>query len=183
MTQMTDTKACAVFLDNLDAWLAGELETEHMWTHHDSCAACRHEARLAREIGGILTALPELVCPDFRLPLVAEPHHAQSLLARFFGTWRQPLVFVPAFALVLALMFVIPVRTPQTAIEPEVVIIDGREFTREQIQKAATDLELALRYIDKYGTYPAKVISAELEQSHLPLPLPQSESDDDAPTI
>lgn len=147
-----------------------------MSAHHANCASCRQETRLAREIGGIMTALPELVCPDIRLPVVAQM--PQSLVARLLGAWRQPLVFVPAFALVVALVLVIQLRGPDTAIDPEVVIIDGQEFTREQIQQAASDLELALCYIDEYGTYPAKVISAELEQSRLPLPPPQRGSDD-----
>ncbi len=178
MTQMTDTKACAVFLDKLDAWLDGDSDDAQMWAHHDSCAACRQETRLAREISAITTALPELVCPDFRLPRVQQA--PQSLVARLFGTWRQPLVFVPAFALVFALVVMIQLRTPDTAIDPDVVIIDGQEFTREQIQKAASDLELALRYIDEYSTYPAKVISAELEQSRLPLPPHEGKDSDDA---
>jgi hypothetical protein len=166
---MSDNKDCAVYLDKLDAWLAGELDAEHMWTHHDSCPACQQETRLAREIGSIAAALPELVCPDFRLPVRHEAP-AQPFIARLLGTWRQPLVFVPAFAAVLAALVMIQLRTPDTAINPALVIIDGQEYTREEIQQAATDLELALRYIDKYSTYPAKVISAELESSGLPLP-------------
>jgi len=178
MTKTPDNIFCGAFLDRLDAWLAGEFDGDHMQAHHDSCESCRREMRLAREIGAIATALPELRGPDIRVPTAQELRPAQSVLARLRGTWLQPLVLVPAFALVLAAVLVVQLREPRaTAIDPDIVIIDGVEYTREEIQKAAADLELALRYIDKYGNYPAQVISAELEESHLPLPEPQARSE------
>lgn len=178
-TTKTGTAACSAFLDQLDAWLTGEIESEQMWTHHDNCASCRLEARLAREIGGIMTALPELTGPEIAIPAAPGLQPGRSLLDRLLGTWRQPLVFVPALALVLAVLLVPQWRTPPTAIEPELVIIDGQEYTREEIQKAAADLELALRYLDRYG--PAQVISAELDNSSSQAP--EAANGDNAPTI
>jgi hypothetical protein len=178
MTQTSDNIFCSGFRDKLDAWLAGEFEAEHMWAHHDSCESCRMETRLAREIGAIATALPELRGPEIRMHAVKDVRGNRTFVERLLGAWREPLVLVPAFALLLAVVLVIQLRTPATtAVDPDIVVIDGTEYTREEIQKAAADLELALRYIDKYGTYPAAVISAELEESHLPLPEPKVQSD------
>jgi hypothetical protein len=183
MTQNTDkasTAACSTFLDQLDAWLTGEIESEQMWTHHDNCASCRMEARLAREIGGIMTALPELTGPEIRTPATKVVQPGRGLLDQLLGAWRQPLVFVPALALVLAVLLMPQWRATPTAVEPELVIIDGQEYTREEIRKAAADLELALRYIDRYG--PSRVISAELDNSSQRPPSPEADSDD-VPTI
>jgi hypothetical protein len=87
---------------------------------------------------------------------------------------------VPALALVLAVLLMPQWRATPTAIEPEVVIIDGQAYTREEIQKAAADLELALRYIDRYG--PSRVISAELDNGS-PRPEPDTQDSDAVPTI
>jgi hypothetical protein len=182
MTQIDDNIFCSAFLDKLDAWLADEYDAEHMQAHHDSCESCRNETRLAREIVAITAALPELTGPEIRVPN-AQTAQGQALLERLLGTWRQPLVLVPALALLLAAVFVIQLREPATvAVDPDIVVIDGTEYTREEIQQAAADLETALRYLDKYGTYPAQVISAELENSRLPLPEPQQQGEP-APTI
>lgn len=180
MTQTQDNIFCSAFLDKLDAWLAGEYDAEHMQSHHDGCASCRNETRLAREIGRIMSALPELRGPEIRAHAAQEP--GEGLVARLLSAWRQPLVLVPAFVLMVAVALVIQLRNPATAVEPDVVIIDGTEYTREEIAQAAADLETALRYLDKYGTYPAQVISAELEDSRLPLPEPQG-NDTSVPTI
>jgi hypothetical protein len=182
MTETQNNIFCSAFLDKLDAWLTGEFEAEYMQAHHDSCESCRRETRLAREIGSIVSALPELQGPEIRMPAAKERRPGPNLIERLLGVWRQPLVLVPALALVLTVLFIVQLRdTPATVVDPDVVIIDGTEYTREEIQKAAADLELALRYIDKYGTYPAQVISAELEDSGLPLPEPQQ--GETAPTI
>ena len=188
MTQTTfsnDDTNCSAFLDRLDAWLAGELEAEGMWEHHDSCESCRLQARLAREIGGIMTALPELRSPEIRTPAGKVAPRGPTLAQQLLSAWRQPLVFVPAMAaLVLALMLVPQLRVGDTAIEPELVVIDGEVYTRDEIQKATADLELALRYIDKYR--PARVISAELDKDQ-PEAAPQDSGEqkrrDEAPTI
>jgi hypothetical protein len=178
MTQTQDNIFCSGFLDKLDAWVAGEFEAEHMWAHHDSCESCRMETRLAREIGAITTALPELRGPEIRVHHAKDLRGGRTLIERLLGAWREPLVLVPAFALLLAALVVIQLREPATiAVDPDIVIIDGTQYTREEIRKAAADLELALRYIDRYGTYPAAVISAELDESHLPLPEPQAQSE------
>jgi hypothetical protein len=183
MTQTTDNSFCIYFLDKLDAWLADEYDAEHMQAHHDSCESCRKETRLAREIVAITAALPELTGPEIRVPNAQDVHTGQTLLERLLGTWRQPLVLVPALALLLAAVFVVQLREPATvAVDPDIVVIDGTEYTREEIQQAAADLETALRYLDKYGTYPAQVISAELENSRLPLPEPRQQGEP-APTI
>src|SRR5690606_31555889 len=96
--------------------------------HHDSCAACRNETRLARAIGSILRALPEPSAPTIRTPGTSN-HSGQSLLERFVGAWRQPLVFVPALALVLAVLVLPQLHIGAAAIEPDVVIIDGEVYT------------------------------------------------------
>ena len=75
-------------------------------------------------------------------------------------------------------------RAPDTAVEPELVIIDGREYTRDEIRKAAEDLQLALRYIDRYR--PARVISAELSDDSAPAASEDTGNDPDGravPTI
>jgi hypothetical protein len=178
MTPANDNIFCSAFLDKLDAWLADECDAEHMQAHHDSCESCRIETRLAREIGAITAALPELAGPEIRTPKTRSVQAGQGLIERLVGAWREPLVLVPVLALTLAAVFGIQLReTPATAIEPDVVIIDGTEYTREEIRKAAADLDLALRYLDKYGTVPAQVISAELENSRLPLPEPQAQGE------
>jgi hypothetical protein len=187
---------CAGFLANLDLWLASELDAGQdrvMQAHHDTCPACQLETRLARQITAITAALPAQVCPELQFPLikqtdssakilpqqttrrVALPRH--SYIARLLHTWRQPFVYVPAFALVLVMLLVIQLRDFDTVVDPELVIIDGREYTREEIVRATADLELALQYLDKYASYPAKVVQAELEESRLPLPPPQDRQD------
>jgi hypothetical protein len=177
MARTNDTTSCEAFLDKLDAWLADEYAAEYMLAHHDNCARCRQETRLAREILAITSALPELQGPEIHLHSAHAAYVGPTLIERLLATWRQPLVLVPALAILLAAVFVIQLREPQTrVIDPDLVIIDGTAYTREEIQKAAADLELALRYLDKYGTYPAQVISAELESSRLPLPEPQAQS-------
>ncbi len=174
MTQAHDNIFCSAFLDKLDAWLADEYDADHMQAHHDSCESCRNETRLAREIVAITAALPELTGPEIRVPNAQHAQAGQTLLERLLGTWRQPLVLVPPLALLLAAVFVVQLREPATvAVDPDIVVIDGTEYTREEIQQAAADLELALRYLDKYSAMPAQVISAELENSRLPLPEPQ----------
>lgn len=172
---------CDEFLDKLDLWLAGELEpVQHhaMQAHEEGCSACRLEARLAREIDSITRALPEL---ESQLsPHVPHPGNdpgRETLLSRLLRAWRQPLVFVPALALMLAAVLLSP-RLGESTAEPQTVMVDGREYTEDEIIKAAQDLELALRYLDKYGSYPARVVSAELKQSHLPLPPAQEQEED-----
>lgn len=181
MEHMTDdTNApCDDFLASLDVWLARELAEAHslaMQIHHDCCAACQLETRLARAVTTITEALPEP-----QLPIVTDSSRnttggqratprRESLLSRLLATWQQPLVFAPALALVLLAVLVIQFRGAGPAVDPDIVIIDGQQFTREEILRATEDLELALRYLDKYGSYPARVVQAELEQSHLPLP-------------
>lgn len=171
---------CNVFLDRLDAWLAGEYFADHMQQHHDSCAACRNEAQLARAIGGIATALPQLTGPEIHTPKTRVTHHGR--IAQVLHAWRQPYVFAPALALVLAVAAWTQLRMPDTAVDPEVVLIDGVEYTRDDIRKAAADLQIALRYIDRYR--PARVISAELD-TQAPARETDSTQDDgaDAPTI
>ncbi len=183
MTQAQDNIFCGAFLDRLEAWLAGEYDAEHMQAHYDSCEGCRREAQLAREIGSIVATLPQLAGPELRVYAADHAHADQPLFARLLGAWRQPLVLVPAFALALAAVVAVQWHRPErTAVDPDLVIIDGTAYTREEIQQAAADLETALRYLDKYGAYPAQVISAELENSRLPLPEPQ-EASEPVPTI
>jgi hypothetical protein len=195
---MTDSSKdpCTGFLDNLDLWLASELDAHQnlvMQAHHDACPACRLETRLAHEITAITAALPAQVCPELQLPLIKQTDsspitpqqqttrdvalRAHAYIARLLRAWRQPLVYVPAFALVLVMLLVIQLHSSDTVVDPELVIIDGREYTREEIVRATADLELALRYLDKYASYPAKVVQAELEESRLPLPPPQARQD------
>lgn len=177
-TQTPDAQ-CSAFLDQLDAWLAGDYSAAHMQQHHDSCASCRREAQLARRIGAITSALPQLAAAELHLPASQGKHKAfaaqssgnlaaqlTQLLHAWLRAWRQPLVFVPAFALLAVVLAVLQSRAPGTAVEPELVIIDGEEYTREEIRKAAEDLQLALRYIDRYR--PARVISAELDKGEAP---------------
>lgn len=177
---MTHTTAntkdtCDQFLDNLDQWLAFELDAEHssaMQLHHDACPACQLETRLARAIDLITVALPQQVCPPLKLPVSKKPG-IKELISRLLTTWRQPLVYVPAAAAVLVTLVVIQLRIADAPVAPVRVVINGQEYTQEEIMKAAADLEIALRYLDKYGSYPARVVSAELENSRLPLPPPQ----------
>jgi hypothetical protein len=194
MEHMTDNTndPCAGFLDRLDLWLAGELaadSSQTMQAHHDGCAACQLETRLARAIDAITAALPEQVCPELQVPVFkgSGRSHAEirapatrhltlpghSFIARLLAAWRQPLVFVPAFALVLATLLVVQFRAPA---DSRRVVIDGQEYSLADIIEATEDLEIALRYLDKYASYPARVVSAELEQSHLPLPPPANGS-------
>lgn len=172
---------CDVFLDRLDAWLAGEYVADHMQQHHDSCAACRREAQLARAIGGITEALPQLAGPEIHTPKTHATNH--GVIAHLLHAWRQPFVFAPALALVLAVLAWPQLRTADTAVDPDLVIIDGVEYTRDDIRKAAADLQIALRYIDRYR--PARVISAELDTSAPARETDGNERDDgaEAPTI
>lgn len=185
MKHTTDNNPCSAFRANLDQWLARELDADHsvdMQVHHDGCAACQLETRLARAIDTITAALPEPACPALKLPVAANP--ATGLVARLLAAWRQPLVYVPAFAAVLVTLLVLQLpqlRVADPAPDPDRVLIDGRAYTREEIVQAAADLELALRYLDKYASFPARVVSAELEHSRLPLPPPPAERD--APSI
>ena len=174
MTPTTPNDTCTVFRDRLDAWLAGEYDDARMWTHHDGCEACRMEARLARDISGVLTALPLLPGPHIPTPAGARTRH--GIISRLLQAWRQPLVFVPALALFVAVLALPQLRAPDTAVEPELVIIDGRAYTREEIRKAAEDLQLALRYLDRYR--PAQVISAELSDGNA---APATGDDDNSP--
>ncbi|MDY6984704.1 MAG: hypothetical protein SV422_16585 [Pseudomonadota bacterium] len=176
--------ACHVFRDQLDAWLDGEYLADHMQQHHDSCAACRHETQLARAIGGITGSLPQLTGPEIHTPkTLATNHGFVAQLTHIVHTWRQPFVFVPTLALVLAVIAWTQLRTPDTAVDPELVVIDGVEYTREDIRKAAADLQIALRYIDRYR--PGRVISAELDTKAPARETDSNEQDDsaDAPTI
>lgn len=175
----TQNEHCSEFLDRLDAWLAGAYTGSEMQAHHDSCAACRREAELARAISNITSALPILTGPA--IPGPSGKHRNHGLVAQLLQLWRQPLVFAPMLALILALLVLPQWRAPDTAVEPELVIIDGEEYTREEIRKAAEDLELALRYIDRYR--PARVISAELEQGDSEPETRDETGDDDVPTI
>lgn len=187
---------CKAFLDELEAWLAGDYSDAHMQQHHDSCASCGREAQLARRIGAITASLPPLAATE--LPLAAthgrpaRPPGESSdrvatplmLLRAWLQTWHQPFVFVPAFALVAIVLVVLQGRAPDTAVEPDFVIIDGEQYTREEIRKAAADLELALRYIERYR--PARVISAELDTGAAPPTTPDDSRAPDAgavPTI
>lgn len=177
MTQ-TPHSDCERFLEQLDAWLEGDYSADHMRAHHDACASCRKQTQLARAIRGITSALPQLRGPDIHVRSTKP-----SVWTQLLHTWRQPLVFVPALALAIALLAWPQLRAPQTAVEPELVIIDGRAYTREEIRKAAEDLQLALRYIDRYR--PGRVISAELDTGEAPTPASGSERNDGdlAPTI
>lgn len=204
MEHITDNSkdACTEFVDKLDLWLAGELDRGHsfaMQAHHDACVACRQETGLARQIDAITQALPVEVYPE--IPLLVSRTTGNSrvelgsratqqadvvgntFITRLVAIWRQPLVFIPAFALVLVTLLVFQFHGTGTPIDPQIVIIDGQEYTREDIIRAAADLEIALRYLDKYGSYPARVVRAELEQSRLPLPPPGESSNTPAPAI
>jgi hypothetical protein len=176
--------ACEHFLDRLDAWLAGEIGDEagaSMQTHHDSCDHCRQEARLALAIDGITRALPEhdlpaLVRPSAQLPRSQNGRNGfLEHLARLVDTWRQPLVYAPAL-LLGGLLIVLVMQTGPTP-APQTVTVDGVEYSQAEILRAAADLEIALRYLDKYGTIPARVVHAELQEQ------PLAASKNEEPTI
>lgn len=170
--------ACGQFLDRLDAWLAGEVPGEAgiaLQHHHDNCAQCRVETRLARAIDGITRALPEHDLPTLtRQPPVQAAHRQTSplgfqvYLARLLDTWRQPLVYAPALVLA-SLLALLLVQTGPAPV-PQTVTVDGVEYNQEEILRAAADLELALRYLDKYGTIPARLVHAELQPHTEPVP-------------
>lgn len=186
---------CADFRDSLDLWLGHELDadcSEYMQAHHDACAACQMETRLAREVDAITAALPAHVDPARQLLVDTTTRMGQRaalhrnmtpdvpFITRLLAAWRQPLVFVPALALVLATLLAVQLRLSDTSTDSQIVIIDGREYTQAEIMKATEDLKIALRYLDKYGSYPATVVQSGLEPGRLPPPVA---NDGDSPAI
>lgn len=174
----TNGMHCKPFFDLLEHWLAGELDAPQsalMQAHHDACEDCRLETRLARNITAIASSLPLAAPVAVNVPVAS--HRAsrieapETLLGRLLAAWREPLVLVPAFALLLGLGLFLTVRQPAVhTTNPDLVVINGQEYTQEEVIQAAQELELALRYLDKYGSYPARVVTTELQQPYLPLP-------------
>ncbi|MES2605580.1 MAG: hypothetical protein V4603_11630 [Pseudomonadota bacterium] len=182
-TSTNGPNTCDGFLDKLDMWLASELDANDsfvMQQHHDGCVACQQETRLARAIDTVTLSLPQKVCPPLRSPVAKET--SASFVTRLLAMWREPLVLVPALTLVLAALLVVQFNVGDApAAQPQTLVVNGQEYTQEEVIKAAADLELALRYLSKYGTYPARVVSTQLDESHLPLPPRQA--DGTAPAI
>lgn len=167
---------CENFLLNLDLWLANELKQESslvMQAHLETCSDCRTEAQLALKLESIIAELPEMDCP---LPQIIDkesntPHPPINLFQRLLDAWRQPLVLVPAFSLLLISILVIRFSTPVfTPTNSEFIVVNGQEYTQEEVIQAVAELELALKYLGKYSRYPAQVVRAEIRQTHLPLP-------------
>lgn len=44
---------------------------------------------------------------------------------------------------------------------PGFITVDGVEYSQAEVLRAAADLELALRYLDKYGSFPARLVHAD----------------------
>jgi anti-sigma factor RsiW len=163
MTQTLTPLHCADFLDQLDAWLAREVDAataSAMQAHAQGCAACREEVRLAVAIDSTLHALPAHDLPGL--------HHSEGAQqtswwrehwTQLKALWSQPLVYAPALALAAALGIVL-LRTEPEA-DPGFITVDGVEYSQAEVLRAAADLELALRYLDKYGSFPARLVNAD----------------------
>jgi hypothetical protein len=197
--------SCDSFLEQLDLWLAGELASAQalpMQQHAADCVSCQHEVHLARAIDGVVTALPVPTnslsqaytssSPSSQKAISTKPQAARlrendgvspihrGLLSHLLNLWRQPLVFAPALALLLATLVLFQFKQPTTP-ATAVVVIDGKAYSQQEIAKAMQDFELALRYLNKYGNYPAQTVHAQLEQT--PKPQPATSTEQPAPSI
>jgi hypothetical protein len=172
----THTDPCQQFEDQLDRWLGEELDGQQnafMQTHHDSCLGCQIETRLAREIDTITQSLPSQHCPDIQLPSVTpqrsfpDTARAPSLFSQFLDAWRRPLVFGPALALLLIVGVFIQTHLTGTPEEPPLIVVNGEEYTPEEVIQAKQELELALEYLRKYSDYTTALVNTELRGSYL----------------
>lgn len=160
---------CEAFLDRLDAWLAQALDAEFavaMQAHHAHCAACRMETRLAQTIDSTLHALPAHELPGLATAQRPTPLW-RARLARLLELWSQPLVYAPALALVAALALVL--LRPDSAPSADTITVDGVTYSQAEVLRAAADLELALRYLDKYGSFPSRLVHANGQAQALPV--------------
>lgn len=177
---MTHHITCTTFNEQLDYWLEGELDhaqQQHMQSHCEHCTACQAEACLAAAVNATVQALPELQRPELMTTSrvrTRAPASGPGLIQGLLQAWYQPLVLVPAMALVMAVGVFVTVQPPaDRARSPDLVVVNGQEYSQEELIQAAEELELALRYLDRYGTVPARVVHTELQQSRLPLPPPR----------
>lgn len=161
---------CADFLDRLDAWLARDLsaaQTHAMQAHHDGCATCREEVRLAQAIDSALHALPAHDLPGLGHTESARPLPLwRERWAQLKALWSQPLVYAPALALVAALALIMLRTEPVPG--PDTITVDGVAYSQAEVLRAAADLELALRYLDKYGSFPARLVHADRQEDAAP---------------
>lgn len=184
---------CGKFHDNLDSWLAGELEENHaidMQAHLAICDGCRVEYNLAREILQTTQSLPEI---DWSPGIIlVEGKSFGDLLREYFTPlvqlYRKPALMLPTLLIVSATsILVFQLLTGDAPgngklVIADSVIIDGKEYSREEIDAAVSDFILAMDYLNKYTRYTTELVETELTNKKMEKKdaNPDKSTDDDA---
>lgn len=164
---------CETFTGNLDNWLEGELAEDivtDMQLHLDSCPKCVVEYRLAQKVLQTTRELPEL---DWSAKIiVVERDNFSERLKDYFSPliqlWRRPALMLPTLLVVAVtsiLVFELFYDNKPGEVQPELagkIIIDGKEYSQNEVNDAIADFVLAMDYLDKYARYTTGLVEAEL---------------------
>jgi anti-sigma factor RsiW len=143
MSQHAESGRCAEVLEQLDAFIDGDLDeavAKAVKTHVDQCKSCRKELQLAEIVVAELHALPEFDVPKKVLQAVdsvIRPTPVQRVGA-FLGGFapRRVPVFAVAAAVAVMVLFVSQWDRPT---EPQ--------FTDREVARAVAETRLALAYV------------------------------------
>lgn len=143
MPQPVDAERCAEVVDNLDAWLDGNLddsEAAAITAHIDNCASCQRERRLAEEVVAELRAMPSFEIPERVMQAVHRRTRlgvVETLQSFFEGALRRPLPAAACLAVVVLMVVIVaPWLTRPTP-----------EYSDQEISRAADELRLAFAYV------------------------------------
>ena len=143
MSQFADLECCADVLEQLDAWIDGDLgdaASAAVKAHIDQCESCRAEQQLAEAVVTELRSMPEFDVPERVLQTVQNTTRPanEKRPGGFFGSFKfRPAPVLAAVAAVVVMVMVLyPWRRP-----PEL------QYTDQEVARAVAETRLALAYI------------------------------------
>lgn len=165
--QSSNDSQCHFVQLQIDSFLDGDLvasQQDGFLGHVQTCDACAKELHFARNLHDAVMDLPTLDCPEsvlapiHRLSQVAQPEVIREPAARQ-SIWESfvaqvvavPLtarLVIPAFALILISLSINLSQVAPEMEAPQLIAEQEQDYSVEEIQKALSDLNLAIEYLN-----------------------------------
>jgi anti-sigma factor RsiW len=184
MTQSEfDKNKCEWVLDNIDAYIDGDLptdETSVIRIHLEKCTGCRNELLLAEAMRSAIRGLPAKECPGAVTSAVMEhitgEPDRESAWLRWWRTllqWRPLRPAAVAAALVLVVSMSVFIRHKQEHPAP-VLMNDTLEFSPEEVALAEAEVKWTLAYISEAGRRAGFTVRDKAIYPHFVVPVKEA---------